>query len=63
MTVSETAHRPQLMGPARNAVVAGSMAPVVEFTAVGTAITPLAPGDPRRAKTTLKPLVVVPLDR
>ncbi|HQY60567.1 MAG: heavy metal-binding domain-containing protein [Myxococcales bacterium] len=64
MTVSENAHRPQLMGgPARNAVVAGSMAPVVEFTAVGTAIAPLAPGDPRRARQTVKPLVVVPLDR
>ncbi len=64
MTVSESAHRPQLMGgPARNAVVAGSMAPVVEFTAVGTAITPLAPGDPRRAAEAVKPLVVVPLDR
>ena len=64
MTVSETAHRPQMLsGPSRNAVVAGSMAPVVEFTAVGTAIVPLAPNDPRRVAQTVKPFVVVPLDR
>ncbi len=64
MTVSEAAHRPQMMaGPNRNAIIAGSMAPVVEFTAVGTAIVPLAPNDPRRAKEVVKPLVVVPLDR
>ena len=37
--------------------------PVVEFTAVGTAIAPLAPGDPRRAAQLPQPNVVVPLDR
>jgi uncharacterized protein YbjQ (UPF0145 family) len=64
MTVSESAHRPQMLGgPARSAVTAGSMAPVVEFTAVGTAIVPLAPNDPRRATQVVKPLVTVPLDR
>src|SRR5262249_27978091 len=64
MTVTEEAHRPQLMaGAARNVAVAGSMSPVVEFTAVGTAIVPLTPNDPRRVKETVKPLVVVPLDR
>jgi uncharacterized protein YbjQ (UPF0145 family) len=62
MTVSEEAHRPQLIG-GRSNMIAGSTSPVVEFTAVGTAIAPLAPGDPRRAKQTVKPLVVVPLDR
>jgi uncharacterized protein YbjQ (UPF0145 family) len=63
MTVTESAHRPQLMGARTTAVVPGSMSPIVEFTAVGTAIVPLAPGDPRRAEQTVKPLVVVPLDR
>ena len=37
--------------------------PIVEFTALGTAIAPLAPGDPRRAPTPPKPRLVVPLDR
>jgi hypothetical protein len=37
-------------------------APIVEFTAVGTAIAPLAPGDPRRAATPPRPQMVVPLD-
>ncbi|HTJ83970.1 MAG TPA: heavy metal-binding domain-containing protein [Polyangiaceae bacterium] len=64
MTVSEAAHRPQTIGgPARNALSVGSTSPVVEFTAVGTAIAPLAPKDPRRVTTPVKPLVVVPLDR
>lgn len=35
--------------------------PIVEFTALGTAITPLAPGDPRAGMP--KPRVVVSLDR
>jgi hypothetical protein len=35
----------------------------VEFTALGTAIAPLHPQDPRRATETVKPVVVVPLDR
>ncbi|MFO0759586.1 MAG: heavy metal-binding domain-containing protein [Byssovorax sp.] len=55
MTVTEKAHRQnqQLQqGP-----------PVVEFTAVGTAIAPLHPQDPRRAMVTPKPKIVVPLDR
>jgi uncharacterized protein YbjQ (UPF0145 family) len=37
--------------------------PIVEFTALGTAIAPLAPGDPRRAPTPPRPKLVVPLDR
>jgi uncharacterized protein YbjQ (UPF0145 family) len=37
--------------------------PIVEFTALGTAIAPLGDGDPRRAKELPKPMVVVPLDR
>ena len=37
--------------------------PIVEFTALGTAIAELAPGDPRRAKELPKPKVVVALDR
>jgi uncharacterized protein YbjQ (UPF0145 family) len=66
MIVKESAHRPQMMaqrGAARSAAVAGSLSPVVEFTAVGTAITPLAKNDPRRATKTVKPIPVVPLDR
>jgi len=64
MTVKESAHRPQLMGgPARNAVAVGSNAPIVEFTAIGTAIAPLRPDDPRRSREPVKPAVVVPLDR
>ena len=41
----------------------GSGAPLVEFTALGTAIAPLAPGDPRRAQKLPTPTLVVPLDR
>jgi len=37
--------------------------PIVEFSALGTAIAPLAPNDPRRAAQRPKPLTVVPLDR
>jgi uncharacterized protein YbjQ (UPF0145 family) len=37
--------------------------PIVEFTALGTAITALADGDPRRAAKLPKPTLVVPLDR
>jgi uncharacterized protein YbjQ (UPF0145 family) len=37
--------------------------PVIEFRALGTAIAPLAPGDPRRAATPPRPKLVVPLDR
>lgn len=37
--------------------------PIVEFRALGTAIAPLAPGDPRRATTPPRPKLVVPLDR
>ena len=62
MTVSEEAHRPQAMG-ARASQFATNQSPIVEFTAVGTAIAALAPGDPRRATERVKPLVVVPLDR
>ncbi|MFI5296925.1 MAG: heavy metal-binding domain-containing protein [Polyangiales bacterium] len=38
-------------------------APLVEFTAVGTAIAHLSPTDPRRAATAVRPQLVVPLDR
>lgn len=38
-------------------------APLVEFTAVGTAVALLHPQDPRRAPTHPRPLLVVPLDR
>lgn len=37
--------------------------PIVEFTALGTAIAPLHPQDPRRAPTPPRPKLVVPLDR
>jgi uncharacterized protein YbjQ (UPF0145 family) len=37
--------------------------PIVEFTALGTAIAPLEQGDPRRKLPQPKPQVVVPLDR
>ncbi len=37
--------------------------PIVEFTALGTAIAPLPMGDPRRASELPKPKMVVPLDR
>ena len=37
--------------------------PIVEFRALGTAIAPLASGDPRRAPTPPRPRLVVPLDR
>jgi uncharacterized protein YbjQ (UPF0145 family) len=36
---------------------------VVEYTAIGTAVAPLWPGDPRQAPTLPAPTVVVPLDR
>jgi uncharacterized protein YbjQ (UPF0145 family) len=62
MTVSEEAHRPQMIG-GRTTIFPANTSPVVEFTAVGTAIAPLAQGDPRRAKHAIKPMVVVPLDR
>ena len=48
------------------AVYGGSGAsgpPIVEFTALGTAIAPLQEGDPRRAPTPPRPKLVVPLDR
>ncbi len=37
--------------------------PLVEFSAIGTAIAPLAPNDPRRARQHPRPITVVPLDR
>ncbi len=37
--------------------------PIVEFTALGTAIAPLVAGDPRRAPQPPRPRLVVPLDR
>lgn len=53
MTVRESTYGEQ--GP--------SGPPIVEFTAVGTAIAPLAASDPRRATSMPKPRLVVPLDR
>ena len=53
MTVSEGTYGGQTAGGP----------PIVEFTALGTAIAPLAPGDPRRAAELPKPRVVVSLDR
>lgn len=72
MTVTEEAHHPQLMGQgwgggfggnSAGQITRGANSPIVEFTAVGTAIAPLQPTDPRRVKEPMKPLVVVPLDR
>jgi uncharacterized protein YbjQ (UPF0145 family) len=37
--------------------------PIVEFSAIGTAIAPLAPDDPRRGQGPPRPRMVVPLDR
>jgi uncharacterized protein YbjQ (UPF0145 family) len=37
--------------------------PIVEFRALGTAIAPLPPGDPRHTSTPPRPKLVVPLDR
>jgi uncharacterized protein YbjQ (UPF0145 family) len=53
MTVSEATYGGQ----------AASGPPIVEFTALGTAIAPLAPSDPRRKAPPPKPRLVVPLDR
>ena len=36
---------------------------VVEYSAIGTAVTPIADGDPRRAAQLPNPQIVVPLDR
>ena len=61
MTVTETAHRPQTIQGRMSAF--GPQVPIVEFTAVGTAIAPLHPQDPRRSAQRPKPKIVVPLDR
>ena len=61
MTVTESAHRPQTLEGRVSAY--GPQVPVVEFTAVGTAIAPLLPHDPRRSAERPKPRIVVPLDR
>ena len=53
MTVSESTYGGQ----------AAAGPPIVEFTALGTAIAPLADGDPRRAPTPPRPKLVVALDR
>ncbi len=53
MTVSESIHGERAVFTTR---------PVVEFTAVGTAVAPLSQHDPRRAPLPT-PTVVVPLDR
>ena len=52
MTVSEAAHGEQ----------SGASPPVVEFTALGTAVAPLALDDPRRKIERPKPSLAVPLD-
>ncbi len=62
MIVTEEAHR-QPMNQQQRAQWFGPMIPVVEFTAVGTAVAPLHPSDPRRSATPPKPTVVVPMDR
>jgi uncharacterized protein YbjQ (UPF0145 family) len=41
----------------------GKSAPIVEFTAIGTAVAELAPNDPRRGPAHARPQVVVSLDR
>ena len=41
----------------------GQSAPIVEFTAIGTAVAELAPDDPRRGPAHARPQMVVPLDR
>jgi hypothetical protein len=41
----------------------GQSAPIVEFTAIGTAVAELAPDDPRRGPPHEKHNLVVPLDR
>src|SRR5580700_2176531 len=41
----------------------GQSAPIVEFTAIGTAVAELAPGDPRRGPAHARPQMVVPLDQ
>lgn len=63
MSVSESAHRQQLRGQTFSFGFTPMAPPVVEFTAVGTAIAALRPDDPRRSKDPPRPRVVVPLDR
>jgi len=41
----------------------GKSAPIVEFTAIGTAVAELAPDDPRRAPSHARPYLAVPLNR
>ncbi|HEY1954432.1 MAG TPA: heavy metal-binding domain-containing protein [Polyangiaceae bacterium] len=41
----------------------GQSAPIVEFTAIGTAVAELGPNDPRRLPEHAKPELVVPLNR
>lgn len=41
----------------------GRNAPIIEFTALGTAVAELAPTDPRRGPLHARPQLVVPLDR
>jgi len=41
----------------------GRSAPIVEFTAIGTAVAELAQDDPRRSHAHARPQLVVPLDR
>ncbi len=56
MTVTENIHSEKATGGLLQR-------PVVEFTAVGTAVAPLQAGDPRRAAQLPVPAIVVPLDR
>ena len=62
MTVSEEVHRPQTL-QGQLTTLGTSQAPIVEFTAVGTAVAALHPNDPRRSAQRPKPRIVVPLDR
>lgn len=63
MTVTEEAHRQSLNQQRQQAQWNGPMIPVVEFTAIGTAVAALHPSDPRRSPVPPKPTVVVPMDR
>lgn len=66
MEVTEKAHRQppaQALRVMQQSLGPWFGVPVVEFTALGTAIAPLAAGDPRRSAERPRPRIVVPLDR
>jgi uncharacterized protein YbjQ (UPF0145 family) len=60
MTVTEAIHGERARAGLSTFAVSR---PVVEFTAVGTAVALLQQGDPRRAAQLPTPTIVVPLDR